>query len=517
MTDVSISQVESITDAKLLALADSIADGLIAAGTKAAAFHASPKNLALPRGASLESSFLAYLRNRPLEVQQRVSAKALPLVVGKQVKGLEGVDLSAGKPVFDLAMSRVKFSGLSKPGSVTKRVPPTLEEGVAGFRKQASPDQLQFHLLSVKCIDETNGFLGSEAGSDEIAFGGVMVDAGGTTLPIPQVRVGDFGSDGAVRNFDPPRQFGAMDLRAGSGWPKTFTLSLTLVELDNGAFPELLQKLYDEARKKITEMVNAATENLGETIGEVIGAALNWVLDKLIGWIKSWWEDDVFSPITVSFNFASADAKLNGKSESDPLWMEWSGHGGRYRLWYKAKLALAAEATAAVGAVVYQHANYGGKAVTLPVGHYSLAQLNARGMGNDAISSLKVGAGMRVIAYQHDGFGGAARLYTRDVSYVGNDFNDQISSIVVEPMRVMLFQHANYGGASQSFGPGRYDVNQLKVGNDQASSVLVPPGYRVTVFQHAGFKGTKKVFTGDASYVGNDFNDQVSSLIVELL
>ena len=95
------------------------------------------------------------------------------------------------------------------------------------------------------------------------------------------------------------------------------------------------------------------------------------------------------------------------------------------------------------------------------------------------------------------------------------DFNDQISSIVVEPMRVMLFQHANFGGNSQAFGVGRFDVGQLTIGNDQASSVLVPPGYKVTLFSNAGFQGAKRVITGDASYVGNDFNDVVSSIIVE--
>ncbi|NJK32156.1 MAG: hypothetical protein HC927_06970 [Deltaproteobacteria bacterium] len=121
-----------------------------------------------------------------------------------------------------------------------------------------------------------------------------------------------------------------------------------------------------------------------------------------------------------------------------------------------------------------------------------------------------------MIAYQHDNFGGSARMFTGAVSYVGNDFNDQASSIVIEPMQVMVFEHADFGGRSQGFGPGRYDVGQLAIGNDQVSSVLVPPGYKVTLFGNAGFKGAKKVLTSDTRYVGNDFNDIVSSLIVEL-
>jgi hypothetical protein len=516
MTEATISRITEIEDPTLRAFAQSVADGMIAAGFKAAAHHASPKQFALPKGSSLEGAFLGYLRNRPLEVQQRIAAKSLPVVLDKQVKGLEGLDLAAGKSVLDLAMSKIKLGDLSGAKSFAKLERPTLVDGALGFTKQNSLDRLQFELISVKCIDETNGFLGSEAGSDEIAFGGVMVDAGGTTTSIPRFNVGSFSKDGVIKNFEPPRLFGSMDFRSGANWPKTFTLVLTLVELDNGNFPALLQKLYDEARTRVADAARDAASSLGSTIGEAIAAAISWVLDKVFGWLKSWWEDDLFVPLTVTFNFGSAGARWGGQSETGPLWMEWQGHGGRYKLWYKAKLSVASEAAQAGGAIVYQHGNYGGTAIKLGVGHYSLAQLRARGMGNDMISSLKVGAGMRVIAYQHDGFGGAAQVFTGSVPNVGS-FNDQTSSIVIEPMRVMLFQHSNYGGASQSFGPGRHDVNQLRIGNDQASSVMVPPGFKVTLYQHGGFKGTKKVITADSNYVGNDFNDVVSSLIVELV
>ena len=516
MTDVRISRTTLSPDPTVRAFAEAIADGIIAAGHKAAAHMASPSQFALPEGTSLEGSFLAYMRSRPLEVQQRVSAQSLQVLHDKQVKGLEGKDLSAAHPVLDLAMAKLAAGASSKTDASKIAVRRGEVHPMAGGR--STPGQLQFHLLSVQCIDETDGFWGSEAGEDEIALGGVMVDAGGNTLPIPRFKVGDFGSDGDIKNFNPPQLIGAMDFQAGTGWPKTFTMVLTLVEEDNGNFPELLQRLYDETRAKVVEKARQyGAELQGPALGEVIAAVVGWVLDKVFGWLKSWWEDDVFPPITVAFTFDSADARWGGQSQTQPLWMEWSGHGGRYKLWYVAKLAVAAEAPQAVGAVVYPDANFGGTSVTLPVGHYTLAQLRARGMENDTISSLKVGAGLRVIAYQHEGFAGAAKMFTGSVAYVGNDFNDQTSSIVVEPMRLMLFQHANYGGASQSFGPGRYDVGQLSIGNDQASSILVPPGYRVTLFQHAGFKGTQKVFAGDAVYVGNDFNDSVSSLIVELV
>lgn len=61
------------------------------------------------------------------------------------------------------------------------------------------------------------------------------------------------------------------------------------------------------------------------------------------------------------------------------------------------------------------------------------------------------------------------------------------------------------------------DVGKLTLGNDAASPVLVPPGDQVTLYENAGFRGKKKVLRADTSYVGGDFNDIVSSLIVDLI
>lgn len=81
---------------------------------------------------------------------------------------------------------------------------------------------------------------------------------------------------------------------------------------------------------------------------------------------------------------------------------------------------------------------------------------------------------------------------------------------------VTIYQHADWQGRASSFAPGRYNVDSLAwVGNDQASSVRVPSGFKVTLFEHADFSGRSKVLTSSAASLGNDFNDIVSSLIVE--
>ncbi|MBJ6362756.1 hypothetical protein ACFOQM_16045 [Paenibacillus sp. GCM10012307] len=82
---------------------------------------------------------------------------------------------------------------------------------------------------------------------------------------------------------------------------------------------------------------------------------------------------------------------------------------------------------------------------------------------------------------------------------------------------VTAYDNSPYGGASQQFDVGSYNVNDLKngVGNDKISSLRVAPGYKVTLYKDQNFSGASKVFTADAMFVGADFNDLTSSLVVE--
>ena len=51
--------------------------------------------------------------------------------------------------------------------------------------------------------------------------------------------------------------------------------------------------------------------------------------------------------------------------------------------------------------------------------------------------------------------------------------------------------------------------------NDNVSSLKVPAGMRVTLYDDTHFSGAKKIFYADAEYVGDDFNDKTSSISVE--
>ncbi|PUA27080.1 MAG: peptidase [Cellvibrio sp. 79] len=97
---------------------------------------------------------------------------------------------------------------------------------------------------------------------------------------------------------------------------------------------------------------------------------------------------------------------------------------------------------------VAQHCNYGGYNLGLTPGSYTLSQLQARGIVNDDISSLRVQAGYSVTLYQNDNFTGNSITKTGDDSCLVDDgFNDSASSIVISTTGTgfnTLIQAENY-------------------------------------------------------------------------
>lgn len=82
--------------------------------------------------------------------------------------------------------------------------------------------------------------------------------------------------------------------------------------------------------------------------------------------------------------------------------------------------------------------------------------------------------------------------------------------------KVIIYQADSYQGGSQELSEGSYNFDSLVagIGNDQLSSLKVPKGMKVTLYEHE-FAGRSKTFTEDAPWVGDDFNDLTSSIKVE--
>ncbi|MBL8298904.1 MAG: phosphatidylinositol-specific phospholipase C domain-containing protein [Rhodanobacteraceae bacterium] len=79
------------------------------------------------------------------------------------------------------------------------------------------------------------------------------------------------------------------------------------------------------------------------------------------------------------------------------------------------------------GAAIYEHEDYKGRMQILRPGSYNLSDLK---LGNDSISSIRVGSGYTIKLYEHSDFRGDTKTLAADASGLGN-FNDEASSIVV--------------------------------------------------------------------------------------
>lgn len=83
-------------------------------------------------------------------------------------------------------------------------------------------------------------------------------------------------------------------------------------------------------------------------------------------------------------------------------------------------------------ATVYQDCNYAGYAAALPEGSYTLAQLQARGVRDNDLSSLRVNAGYQVQLFDGDNFTGASVTRAGDTGcLVDQGFNDRATSVIV--------------------------------------------------------------------------------------
>ncbi|RYE54853.1 MAG: hypothetical protein EOP48_11420 [Sphingobacteriales bacterium] len=82
--------------------------------------------------------------------------------------------------------------------------------------------------------------------------------------------------------------------------------------------------------------------------------------------------------------------------------------------------------------IVYQDCNFNGYSIALTEGSYDLNQLNAIGIKNDDISSLRVQAGYQIKMYQNWDFSGITLTKNMDDSCLVDDgYNDDISSVVI--------------------------------------------------------------------------------------
>ena len=102
------------------------------------------------------------------------------------------------------------------------------------------------------------------------------------------------------------------------------------------------------------------------------------------------------------------------------------------------------------------------------------------------------------------------------------DHSTQLSGLMLleaaaSAEQVGLYQNITYGGYPALLAAGRYSQAQLAeagVRDNDISSLTVPPGYRITLFENDNFLGESLTLTANRSWIGAEWNDRVSSLII---
>ena len=90
----------------------------------------------------------------------------------------------------------------------------------------------------------------------------------------------------------------------------------------------------------------------------------------------------------------------------------------------------------------------------------------------------------------------------------------------VGPTEVVLWEDPGYSGPSFNYsintnrGDATQDIYAVFALNDKISSVEVGSDVKVAFYRHNFFCGPSKVFEGSVPYLGNYWNDQMSSLII---
>lgn len=171
-------------------------------------------------------------------------------------------------------------------------------------------------------------------------------------------------------------------------------------------------------------------------------------------------------------------------------------------------------------AAVFQDCDYQGwGSVGLPIGRYTLADMQFRGINNDDISSLKVQPGYRITFYEDDNFQGAKLERTGDQNCLDRDgWDNRISSIVVEPITpaVTVYRDCNFEGRGTHLPAGTYTLADLQargISNDDISSLQVAEGYEVKAYGDDFFSGPEiKLSSGSSCLINEGWNDMISSI-----
>ena len=347
MAEITMSQVARLEDPNIQRIAERIALEAQLAVEKVAASNADLSRYPLTSAKeSIEQILKARFDALPQSVQQAASTYAITRISAPAAEreerygDLARVDLTSATAIDAQAQALPFPEHLKLPSDHPIVIFNLRRQGSAApmLLRQQTSSQLEFRIHKVKCLDETDGFLGSEAGDDEIYLGGATVDESGDAEKVDAFLVRDDFEDGVEQVYSPPKQFASFALTEGTDFPKSYFITLVLFEEDNGGIPELLEKLLVWIKEKVTSAITSAIVGgvigaSGGPIGAAIGAGVGVAVGLITDFIREIWKDDQFMPATLRIDIPSyAHRFANEATESPKGQITYKGHGGEYEV-----------------------------------------------------------------------------------------------------------------------------------------------------------------------------------------
>ncbi len=148
--------------------------------------------------------------------------------------------------------------------------------------------------------------------------------------------------------------------------------------------------------------------------------------------------------------------------------------------------------------------------------HVTLTQNDTR-KGSAVVTALNRGAGkMAVLRYRLLGKVEVGQKHMADATISVEIAPLPPPEVQVKRRGVTLYEHTHFGGRSEIFYDGDTDLRDNLIGNDQASSIKVPPSCKVTLYRDGYYSGRSVTLHENAAvlYDTGIGNDAVSSLKV---
>ncbi|EDM68919.1 hypothetical protein PE36_19980 [Moritella sp. PE36] len=156
----------------------------------------------------------------------------------------------------------------------------------------------------------------------------------------------------------------------------------------------------------------------------------------------------------------------------------------------------------------YEHDDYAGLQTCFDSTQHTV------GSENDIWSSVKVPSGSLLTLFEHDDYGGKQwTLYPGEYASLSDYyFNDIVSSFSIDPL-VCFYDKTDFQGT-----PSCYSASHQSIGkaNDSWSSVTVPVGYKLTIYQDDHYNGSSAEVNaaGQLRLANINFDNKVSSFLL---